>query len=115
MHELSIIQSLFETLEAQAREHGAVRITRVQLRVGPLSGAVPDLLRDAFDMYKEGTLAAGAPLEIIDCPIRVKCRGCGAETEPRDLVLRCPECGATDVSLCSGTELYLDKIELETD
>jgi hydrogenase nickel incorporation protein HypA/HybF len=115
MHELSIITSLFETLEAQAREHGAVRITRVQLRVGPLAGAVPDLLRDAFDMYKNGTIAEGAPLEIIDSPVRIKCRACGAETEPKDLILKCPECGSTDVSLCSGTELYLDKIELETD
>ena len=115
MHELSIITSLFETLEAQAREHGAVRITRVQLRVGPLAGAVPELLRDAFDMYKNGTIAEGASLEIIESPVRVKCRACGAETEPKDFILKCPECGSTDVSLCSGTELYLDKIELEMD
>jgi hydrogenase nickel incorporation protein HypA/HybF len=115
MHELSIIASLFETLEAQAREHGAVRITRVHLRVGPLSGAVPDLLRDAFDMFKNGTIAEGAPLEIIESPVRVKCRACGAETEPKDFVLKCSECGSADAALCSGTDLYLDKIELETD
>lgn len=115
MHELSIIQSLFETLEAQVREHGAARITHVCLSVGPLSGAVPELLADAFEMYKEGTIADGATLEIVKPPVRVKCRTCGAETEPKEIVLKCPRCESIDVSLCSGTELFLDKIELETD
>jgi hydrogenase nickel incorporation protein HypA/HybF len=115
MHELSIIQSLFDTLEAQAREHGAVRVTRVCLRVGPLSGAVPELLAEAFDMYKKGTIAEGAAVEIVTPPVRFKCRACGTETEPREVVLKCPACGSIEVSLCSGTELYLDKIDLETD
>jgi hydrogenase nickel incorporation protein HypA/HybF len=115
MHELSIIQSLFETLEAQARAHGAARITRVCLRVGPLSGAVPELLEEAFQMYKEGTIADGATIEIVKPPVRVKCWTCGAETEPEDFIMKCPRCGSIDTELSSGTELYLDKIELETD
>ncbi len=115
MHELSIIQSLFDTLEAQAREHAAARITRVCLSVGPLSGAVPELLKEAFDMYKKGTIADGAEIEIVAPPVRFKCRSCGTETEPREIALKCPACGSIEVTLCSGTELFLDKIELETD
>lgn len=115
MHELSIIQSLFDALEAQAREHAAVRITRVCLSVGPLAGAVPELLKEAFDMYKKGTIADGAEIEIAAPPVRFKCKACGTETEPREVALRCPACGSIEVTLCSGTELYLDKIELETD
>ena len=115
MHELSIIQSLFETLEAQAREHGAARITRVCLSVGPLSGAVPELLREAFEMYKQGTIASGATIEVVEPSVRIRCRTCGVETEPKDFVLKCPQCESVEVSLCSGTELFLDKIELETD
>lgn len=115
MHELSIIQNLFETLEAQAREHQAVRITHVCLSVGPLAGAVPELLKEAFEMYKQGTIADGATIEVVEPPVRVKCRTCGVETEPKDFVLKCPRCDSVEVSLCSGTELFLDKIELETD
>jgi len=115
MHELSIITSLFETLESQARDHGAARITAVQLKVGPLSGVVPELLREAFDMFKQGTVADGAALTIIQPPVRVRCRSCGAETEPQGLVFKCGECGSTDLSLAAGTDLYLEKIELETD
>ena len=115
MHELSIIQSLFETLEAQAREHGAAKITRVCLSVGPLSGAVPELLSEAFDTFKQGTIADGATIEIVVPPVKVKCRACGKESEPKEFALKCPECDSVEVSLCSGTELYLDKIELETD
>ncbi len=115
MHELSIIQSLFETLEAQARQHGAPRVTRVCLSVGPLSGAVPELLSEAFEMYKQGTLAERAEIEIVVPPVRVKCRSCGMESEPREFALKCPDCGSIEVSICSGTELFLDKIEMETD
>jgi len=115
MHELSIITSLFETLESQARDHNASRITAVQLQVGALSGAVPELLREAFDMYAKGTVADGAALTIVQPPVRVKCRACGLETEPRDFIFKCGECGSTDISLAAGTELFLEKIELETD
>jgi len=115
MHELSIITALFETLESQAREHRAARITVVELRVGPFSGAVPELLREAFDMYKKGTLADGATLVLIEPPVRVKCPACGSEAERRDFILKCPSCGSADIVLLAGTELFLEKIELETD
>jgi hydrogenase nickel incorporation protein HypA/HybF len=115
MHELSIIASLFEALESQAREHKADRITRVVLRVGPLSGAVPELLREAFDVYKKDTLAGTAEIEIIEPPVRVRCKACGAETEAREFIFKCSSCDSTDISLASGTELYLERIELETD
>ena len=55
MHELSIIASLFEVLEEKAREARALRITSVKLRVGRLSGVVPELLESAFDAYGKGT------------------------------------------------------------
>ena len=49
MHELSLVASVFEVLEAEARRHAADRVTRVVLRVGVLAGAVPELLESAFD------------------------------------------------------------------
>jgi len=44
MHELSIIAGLFDILEEKAREHRAKKVLNVVIKVGKLSGAVPDLL-----------------------------------------------------------------------
>ncbi len=113
MHELSIVASLFETLEEKAREHRARKITTVRLKVGRLAGVVPEFLKTAFDVYKEGTIADGAVLEIEETPITVRCRACGTETARDDFVLACPACGSTDIELIEGLELLLDRIELE--
>jgi hydrogenase nickel incorporation protein HypA/HybF len=115
MHELSIIASLFDTLESQAREHKANRITSVTLQVGPLAGVVPELLREAFDMYKKGTVAEEAELFIVQPTVKVRCRICGAETEREDYILSCRSCGSPDIALAAGGELFLEKLELEID
>lgn len=113
MHELSIVASLFETLEEKAREHRARKITMVRLKVGKLAGVVPEFLRTAFDIYKEGTIAADAAIEIEEVPVRVRCRRCAADITKDDFVFACSACGSTDIEVTEGLELLLDKIELE--
>lgn len=115
MHEMSLVAGLFEILEEKAREHSARRVTAVKLRVGKLSGAVPELLATAFDMYKKGTLAEGAVLEAVPEPVRVRCRDCGLEFETDDYVFTCRDCGSAGIEILSGTELLVESIELETD
>jgi hydrogenase nickel incorporation protein HypA/HybF len=114
MHELSIIASLFEILEEKANEQQAKKIILVKLKVGKLAGVVPEFLRTAFDMYKKGTIAEDALLEIEDVPLKIKCQKCQTETEREDFVFICPACGSTDLRTLAGTELLLEKIELET-
>jgi len=58
MHELSLVTGLFEILEEKARDEKALRVTAVTLRVGRLSGVVPELLETAFDTFKKGTIAS---------------------------------------------------------
>lgn len=114
MHELSLVASVFEVLEEKAREHGAARVTKVVLDVGIMSGAVPDLLESAFDAYKKGTLAAGARLEIVVVPVKVRCPDCGGEAVREDADFSCACCGSRRVEIVEGRELVIEKIELET-
>jgi len=109
MHELSLISNLFEMLEEQARDKKAGKITYVKLQVGLLSGAVAELLKTAFDIYKKGTLAEGAELEIVEVPLTVLCLECGAETSKDDYILRCESCGSPDIKTVAGTELILEE------
>jgi hydrogenase nickel incorporation protein HypA/HybF len=115
MHELSIVAGLFETLEAQARENRAARITGVTLKIGRLSGVVPELLESAFDMYKKGTIAEAAKLTVDVVPLRVRCRACGAERSVESYVFLCAACASPDLEILEGTEMILERIELEAD
>ena len=115
MHELSLIAAMFETLEAEIKKYGPVKVTSVTLKVGVISGAVPDLLESAFESYKKGTFAEDASLTITVTQPRFRCRACGSETFREDLDFSCAACGSRDIELISGDELIVEKIELETE
>jgi hydrogenase nickel incorporation protein HypA/HybF len=111
VHEYSIVQSLMAHIESHARQHRAVAVRRVAVRIGELSGVEPDLLQTAYDLVREGSLCAEAPLEITAVEARWECRQCGRPVE-RGQVLKCEACGAP-ARLASGDEIVLDRIELE--
>ena len=113
MHELSIVANLFEILEEKAREKKAKKITLVKLRVGTLSGVVPEFLETAFDIYKKDTIAAEAILKIVDIPLKIECQKCRKRTVKKDFVFICEHCGSRELKTLQGTELLLEKMELE--
>ncbi len=115
MHELSLVASVFDILEEKARDHGASRVTAVVLRVGRMSGVVPDLLESAFDSFKKGTLAEGARLEIVIVPVKLRCPDCGGASVREDTDFSCAACGSRRVEIVEGREIVVEKIELETD
>jgi hydrogenase nickel incorporation protein HypA/HybF len=113
MHELSIVASLFEILEEKAREQKAKKIVSVELKVGVLSGVVPEFLKTAFDIYKKETIADEAELKIKEVLLRIECQKCGAEIVKDDFVFICEKCGSRELKTLAGTELLLERIELE--
>lgn len=114
MHELSLVASVFEVLEDEARKHGASRVTRVVLRVGAVAGVVPDLLESAFDTYKIGTIAESARLEIVTVPVKLRCPDCGGEAVRADTDFSCAGCGSRRVEIVEGRDLIVGTIDLET-
>jgi hydrogenase nickel incorporation protein HypA/HybF len=113
MHELSIVASLFEIMEEKAQENKSKKIISVKLQVGKLSGVVSDFLITAFDMYKKDTIANDAELEIEEVPLTIQCKTCGKTMTLDDFVFICLECGSQDLKTITGTELFLEKMELE--
>jgi hydrogenase nickel incorporation protein HypA/HybF len=112
MHELSVCQSLLEQVERIAADHGAERVERIRVRIGPLSGVEADLLRSAYPLAAAGTIAEGAKLDIEPAPVLVHCVTCGAETEATPNRLLCGACGDWHTRLVSGDELLLASLEL---
>jgi hydrogenase nickel incorporation protein HypA/HybF len=112
MHELSVCQSLLDQVIRIAADHGANRVERVLLRIGPLSGIEAPLLRNAYPIAAAGTLAEDAVLDIEPAPVRVHCVTCGAETDATPNRLLCGACGDWHTRLVSGDEMLLASLEL---
>lgn len=113
MHELAICQALVSQVEDIAGQQTAW-IRQVRVGIGPLSGIEPRLLESAYPLACAGTRAEGSMLEIEHTDVRVRCRGCGAETMAAPNRLVCGACGDWHTDLLAGDELLLLRVELET-
>ncbi|MCX6537861.1 MAG: hydrogenase maturation nickel metallochaperone HypA [Acidobacteria bacterium] len=113
MHEVGIMQSVLEIAEAQARTSGALRIREVKMRVGRMTGVVSEALDHAFAVLREGTMAAGARLDVEFVPGAFWCMTCAAEFESDDLIGGCPTCHEPSFDMRRGREL--DVVSLEVD
>ena len=110
---MAVCQALIDQLETLAADRGAARVTRVLLRIGPLSGVEPALLENAFGLARADTVAERAKLQIERLPVRVSCRSCGHTSEAAPNRLLCGYCGDYRTRLVSGDELQLASAELE--
>jgi hydrogenase nickel incorporation protein HypA/HybF len=63
MHEKALMDDLMRTIESRAQAEGAVRVTRIRVRLGALSHFTPDHFREHFEDAARGTLADGAEVE----------------------------------------------------
>jgi hydrogenase nickel incorporation protein HypA/HybF len=113
MHELSIMQNTLDLVMQRAREEGAQRVHVIRLRVGALSGAVPEALQFAFDAIAPTTPISGANLVIEAVPARFWCEICQKEFEADNLIAECPVCGQPSVHMRSGRELEVASLEIE--
>jgi hydrogenase nickel incorporation protein HypA/HybF len=112
MHEVGLMQNALEMAIHHARRAGARRIHRLRLRVGQLSGVVPEALEMAFAAASPGTPADGAELVIDRVPVICRCCHCGKEFQPDDVVYLCCYCGAINSTVAQGRELELASLEV---
>lgn len=108
MHELSITQSL---IGAVIERVGDRHVTGVNLRIGRLSGVLPDAVRFCFEVVSPGTPLAGAVLNIDEPTGSGLCRDCGTEFALEEPILLCP-CGSADVFVTGGRELTVTSVEV---
>jgi hydrogenase nickel incorporation protein HypA/HybF len=112
MHEVSLMQSALEIAQEQAKRQGAARIHRLKMRIGALSGVVPEALEFAFEVVTSGTMAEGAAFEIEKVPVVCWCEGCAQEFEPEGYFYECPACGRPSRDIRRGREMELVEMEV---
>jgi len=113
MHEASIAISLIETISDLCQKEGYNSIEMVRLKVGRVSGILPDALLFAFDIAKAGTIANEAELCIEYVALGGVCRDCGSqfETEER-YIYSCPTCKSGCIKITKGDELQIIDMEV---
>ena len=112
MHELSIAESIIESVSRHEAVRGGRRVSRVGVRVGDTSGVNAEALAFCFEIAIRETDLDGASLDLERVPVRFRCEGCGHEFEPIDFNPACPACGAERGELIAGDELSLTYLEL---
>jgi len=113
MHELSVCQAMMTQVEEIAARKRANSVAAIVIRIGPLSGVVPELLQQAFTIARAGTLAADAELITERQPIRIRCLACDAESDAEPNRLICGACASYRTQVISGDELLLASVELD--
>ena len=111
MHEYALVESLLGRVAAEARARHAIAVHRLKVRVGELSGVDPQLLQTAYDTVRNGTICAGADLEVEHEPASWSCSSC-ATGLGIGAPLQCPQCGEP-AQLSAGADIMLTRIELE--
>ncbi len=107
------MQSALSVALDQAQKARASRVHVIRLRIGALSGVVPDALEFAFEALAPGTPAEGARLAIERVPARFWCAKCAREFQSDDMFAECPDCHNMSGELRAGREMELASLEVD--
>ena len=111
MHEMAVTQSVLEIAIRHAA--GAIRITRLNLVIGELSGVIGESVQFYWDILAKGTIAEGSSLHFDRIKTRFRCHDCNREYEPTSRAFECPGCGSRQVTIVAGREFRLESIEVD--
>ena len=110
MHEISLVRSIFSTLEENFPERIG-QITRIQLKAGLLSNVQPILMQNAFNaVLEEEPKYAGIKLEVEVLPILIHCDNCDKTIEVSNYRFIC-DCGKPSKKIIQGEELMISQVE----
>jgi hydrogenase nickel incorporation protein HypA/HybF len=113
MHEYSIVQSLLDSCEENAIANNASKVHQVVVKIGVMSGVEPELLRTAFDTFKEKTMCEDAEFIINMQNVLIKCKTCHKESILEKLEYCCPACKSIELDIIDGEDMYLMQLELD--
>lgn len=113
MHELSIAQSIIEIVRSNVASDDAYLVRSVRVKVGEISGVIPESLEFCFEAITHDTPLERATLDIEHVPFVLRCKTCDASFGSEMGIVLCPHCTGTDTQVLSGFELQVAEIELD--
>jgi len=113
MREDGIAHSMLQALRQELATRPAVKVRRLLVRVGELTGVDPGELERSFETLTSGTEMASLDVEIEPCPRRHKCSQCGTEFTVICEEYHCPSCRSRQTTRIAGFELELSFVDSE--
>jgi len=115
LHELPVIESLFNVCMRHASSNNASKVISVTLKIGEASDLQEEWIQGYFDYLCKDTIAAEAKLIIERVPLMVRCKECSEEFHVdlrKSRQVLCPKCGGTKFEYVSGREYSVDSMEI---
>jgi hydrogenase nickel incorporation protein HypA/HybF len=115
MHELSVTQSILDTVLAYARENDVEKVLCIRLTIGALNDFEREWIQRYFDYLSRDTPAEGARIVVRRVEPAFHCSSC-AHTFDVDLQkadrVRCPLCSGEEVHLERGQEFFITDMDV---
>jgi len=113
MHEMSILNALWEVVEPEFKKTGANQLTEIRILVGDYHQYVDEVLQVCFEaLVLDYPFAKEAKLLITHEPAIARCKQCNKEWPFYEHFYRCPECFVSQSQIISGKSLSLLSIEV---
>lgn len=112
MHEMSLCESILQTLEQQAQAQHFKKVIQVWLEIGVLSSVEPEAMRFCFDVVMENSLADNAKLEIIIVAGQAWCLQCCQNVAIQQRYDECPVCGSYPLQVNDGEQMRIKELEV---
>ncbi|MCX7923879.1 MAG: hydrogenase maturation nickel metallochaperone HypA [Clostridia bacterium] len=113
MHETSIMYSAMEIVLEKAKESNLKKINRITLKIGELTGVMPEVLYFAYENASKGTIAEGAEFHIDRVKATARCDKCDIIFDIDHFNKLCPDCSTFSSDILSGYELNVNTIDGE--
>lgn len=112
MHELSIVASLIELCEDNAKAQNAKQINEIHTKIGVLSGIEKEQFKLCFESFKQGTMCENATLFMQDEALHGECE-CGFHGKLEGKSFFCPKCKGDSLKITAGEDFYLMRLVME--
>ena len=113
MHECSVVEQLVKISCKNAEEAHANKVKAINLVIGELTGYMEESLVFYFNLLSKDTLVEGAELKVTYIKPKLICNTCGKLFEREKFSFDCPQCGVPGEMTKSGSEFYIDTMEVE--
>ncbi|MEP6950704.1 MAG: hydrogenase maturation nickel metallochaperone HypA [Ginsengibacter sp.] len=113
MHEVSICQSIVDTLEAELEKEQFKHLREVHLKIGVLSCVDPKILTHVFTYIIKDSPIRKCILFTDLVEVSAACSHCNRNFKVENYRFVCPECGTPSSTIIEGNELTIYKIILE--
>lgn len=113
MHELPVTENIFKITMDQAKANNATCVKSITIKMGEGCDFVPEIIQEYFQIFAEGTVAAGAKIIPDIEPTTILCKACGKEHKKDLYMYKCPDCGSDMLRPIIRSDLTVESIEME--